>query len=109
MKKAIVVAIVLGIGGLLAYRHFATPQRRTCARVGELCGLKSSDVDKCVDRVASLRASAGDQRMARLVDCTANAKSCAEGSGCLLGAGLGAATGAVGDFFKGLGGSLELS
>jgi hypothetical protein len=104
MKKLLALVIV-GLVGWYAYRHLIVSQeKRTCQTLAELCGDKSA-VDRCVNDVADLGRMNKDA-VAQIDSCVAGARSCVEASGCLVGAGLGAAESVFKDFLKGVGKTL---
>jgi hypothetical protein len=105
--KTLLVLLVLGVGGFLAYRYFVQPaEGRSCRRLADLCGEKASGVDKCARDVAEL-GKTSKEAVERFDTCVAQAKSCGEGAGCLVGAGFGAASHMLNDFLKGVGKALE--
>ncbi|HJZ88247.1 MAG TPA: hypothetical protein VKN99_23895 [Polyangia bacterium] len=102
MKKLLLFLIILGVGGYFAYRYYVTPEKRSCARLAQLCGFKSDDHQRCVSQLADLGRNANSESMAKFHDCVAGAKTCAEGSGCLVGAGLSAAGNLFHSFLEGV-------
>jgi hypothetical protein len=105
MRKLLLLLIV-AVGGFLIYRYvITTPEKRSCERLAELCGDKAMGIDKCVGDVTELgKTSKG--AVARFDACVAEAKSCGEGAGCLVGAGFSAAGSMINDFVKGVGKAL---
>ena len=103
--KTLLVVLILGVAGWFAYRTLLNPpEKRSCHRLAELCGDKSG-IDKCVSDLADL-GKMNKEALVRLDSCVGEAKSCGEGTGCLVGAGLGAAGSMFNDFIKGLGKAL---
>lgn len=103
MKKFLVVVLLLGVGGYFAWRHFANPEKRSCAKLADLCGEKSKDIDKCAADMAEMRKSLGDEATRKFDACVSEAKTCAEGAGCMVGAGASALGDALNNFMKGMG------
>ena len=106
MKKVGVVILVLIAAGIVLFRYTSS-ERRTCVRIAELCNAKADDLNQCVNQLSDLRKRSGEEITNRLHSCVHDAQSCAQTSGCLIGANLGAAGSAVGDFFKGVGDALK--
>jgi hypothetical protein len=101
MKKLLVMLIVGGVGWF-AYRHLiASPEKRSCQTLAALCGDHSA-LDKCTHDVEEL-GRMDSKALTRLDACLNDARSCAEGTGCLVGVGFGAASNLFNDFFKGMG------
>ena len=107
MKKFLIVVLVLGAGGVFAYKHFFAPEKRACAKLAELCGDKAKDLDKCASDMADLRKSLGDDVVKKFDSCVADAKTCPEGAGCMVGAGMSGVGDAVNQFMKGMGKALN--
>lgn len=109
MKLVLVVVLLFGAGAAAYFlmQGPMSPEHRTCAKFVDLCGSATMSVDKCVDVVRDLKKSAGQSTIDTLATCTTSATSCPGALGCLTGAGMKTATGAVGDFLKGLGDSLK--
>ena len=57
MKKFLIVVLLLGAGGVFAYKHFFQPEKRACTKLAELCGDKAKDVDQCATDMADMRKS----------------------------------------------------
>jgi hypothetical protein len=107
MKRlGVVILVVVAAGVLWRWQMFST-EKRTCSRMAELCNAKAGDLDRCVTELSELRKRGGDEIANRLHACVHDAQSCAQSSGCLIGADVGAAGSAVGDFFKGIGDALK--
>jgi hypothetical protein len=106
MKKLIVLAAL--VAGVFAVYHFGllSPERRSCRKLGQLCGQQSGGIDKCIADLESL-AGTSQAALMKLDRCVAGATSCSQGVGCLLGAGFTAAGSALTDFVRGLGRALE--
>jgi hypothetical protein len=99
MKKLLAFVIVLGVAGFLVYRYVLTSAtERSCQRLATLCGQKAG-VDGCVRGMAEL-GKTNKEAASRFDSCVADAKSCAAGVGCGVGAGLSAAGGLLNDFVK---------
>ena len=101
MKKLLAFVIVIGVAGLLVYRYVLTSAtERSCERLATLCG-KKAGVESCVRGMAEL-GKTNKEAASRFDACVADAKSCAAGVGCGVGAGLSAAGGLLNDFVKGI-------
>jgi hypothetical protein len=86
MKKLLVVALLLG-GGWLAYTRWFQPERRACARMATLCGESArDDLRTCESDLKDLRKAFGDGALEKLESCVAQAQSCPESAGCMVGA-----------------------
>jgi hypothetical protein len=107
MKKLLVFLIVVGAAVFLVQRFVLTSAtERSCQRLASLCGDKSMAVDSCVRGMNDL--AKNDKEAARKFDsCVGDAKSCAAGAGCLVGAGLSAAGGLLNEFMKGIGDAVK--
>jgi hypothetical protein len=106
MKRLFFLLLLAG-AGYLVYRYYITrAEGASCHRLAELCGHKGSEIDKCVDDVREL-GKANKEAVAKFNSCVADAKSCGEGAGCLVGAGFGAAGKMFEDFLKGVGKALK--
>jgi hypothetical protein len=104
MKKLLALLIVGGVAWFAYSRFWKAPELRSCQRLAELCGDKS-DVDKCVKDVADMR-KMSQEAVSKLDRCVGDARSCVEATGCLFGAGMGAAGTMFNDFMKGVGKAL---
>ena len=103
MKKLLVFLIVVGAAVFLIHRFVLTSAtERSCQKLASLCGDKSMAVDSCVRGMDELTKNNKDAA-SKFDSCVADAKSCAAGAGCLVGAGLSAAGGLLNDFMKGVG------
>lgn len=105
MKKIVVVLLLVGAGGFVYYK-FLTPEKRSCGKLASLCGAEVSG-EKCEDGLVDLKKGIGDDGAAKLHDCVGKAQSCAEATGCMVGAGVSGAADAVGKFMKRLGEALK--
>ncbi len=106
MKYLLALVVVVGAAGA-AFFLLQTPERRSCAKLAELCGSAAMTADQCVDALTQLKKASGQAPIDKLASCTSTATSCPGALGCLTGVGVSSATGVVGDFLKGLGGSLQ--
>jgi hypothetical protein len=106
MKKLLVFLLIVGAGGFLFYRYVLTSApERSCQRLATLCGGASTGLDQCVRGVTEL-GQKNQEAVSKFEACVADAKSCGEGAGCLVGAGVDAAGSVVNDFLKGVGKAL---
>jgi hypothetical protein len=78
MKKLLLVAAVLGIGGF-AYWKLRSPEAKAASKLESLCGEKVSSKD-----LSDAKELLGDHYDAAL-DCVNDSTSCPEALGCLLG------------------------
>lgn len=107
MKTLFKLLLVLGVGAFLLYRFvLTTPEKRSCQKLIELCGEDTIAIDRCVGDVKELGHSS-KTAVDKFDTCMADAKSCVEGTGCLVGVGLNAAGHVVNDFLKGVGKALQ--
>jgi hypothetical protein len=105
MKKLLAFLVIVGVGGFLVYRFVITSaSERSCQRLASLCG-KTTGYEQCVSGLAEL-GKTNAQTVSTFESCVSRAKTCSEGAGCLVGAGVGAATGVLNDFIKGVGSAL---
>jgi hypothetical protein len=74
-------------------------EQRICRRMGELCGSRAAE---CKAFVEDLERTGGDETVARLARCYAEAKTCAGAKGCEARVTVESAASAVGDFFESL-------
>ncbi len=105
MKKllALVVLAAIGFG---VYRYvLRPPEKRTCARMADLCGMKADEHDRCTHDVVELRKNLSAEQQDKMDSCVAGAKTCAEAAGCMVGSGFNAAADMFNQFLKGFGGA----
>jgi hypothetical protein len=105
MKKLLALLIVGGVAWVAYGRFIKPPEKRACQRLAELCGDDGDGAGKCVKDIADI-GKMSPEALGKLDSCVAGAKSCVEATGCLFGAGMGAAGGMFNDFMKGVGKSL---
>ena len=105
MKKLLLLVILGGIGWFAYRTLMGSPERRSCQKLAELCGDKAQ-IDGCVSDVKDLGKMSKDAA-SKFDSCVADAKSCAAGAGCMVGAGLSAAGGLLNDFMKGVGDAVK--
>jgi hypothetical protein len=105
MMKALVVIALLGAGGYFAWSRIARPEKRACAKMSELCGDK--DGARCEKDMDDMRKQLGDETVKKFDTCVADAKSCPEAAGCLIGAGASGVGDAMNKFLKGVGNGLN--
>jgi len=85
MKKLLVAVLLLG-GGWYAYAHYLQPEQRACVKMASLCDDKSGGVDQCEADLKDMRKAMGADTVRKFDACVADAKSCPEAAGCMLGA-----------------------
>ncbi len=121
MKKfflTLFLVVIFGAAAYGIYLYTMAPHQVVCARLVQLCELEDpSALDSCTDGLAQ-----GSERdaesMRKAADCAVEAESCAEVSGCIVGAGMNMGIkeitpllkqgeGLVDDFLKGVGKSAE--
>ena len=104
MKTILVVAIVLGVGGWLAYAKVLRPApKRACDRLVELCGdagRDKSDDKSCTDFFDQVANSGGDEG-GKSARCVLEAKSCPEAIGCAAGGAVKVGAGVAKGFLDG--------
>ena len=104
MKKLLVVAIVLGVGGYFAYAKVLRPApKRACDRLADLCGSSARDNDdpkSCTEFFDEVQKSGGDDS-GKTASCVLEAKSCAEAIGCTAGGAVKVGTGVAKSFLDG--------
>ena len=84
---------------LLLLLTSCSKEQRICRRMGELC---RSDAGECKALVEDLERTGGDEAVAKLARCYAEAKTCAGAKGCEARVTVESAASAVGDFFESL-------
>jgi hypothetical protein len=106
MKKLLAFLVIVGAAGFLVWKFVLAPApERSCERLAALCGTKVTGLDGCVRGMTELGKS-NKEAAAKFDSCVGGAKSCLEGTGCLVGAGVSAAGGALSDFVKGIGNAI---
>jgi hypothetical protein len=105
MKKLLFLLLLAGAGAFVYYKLFP-PEKRSCAKLTELCGVNVAG-ESCESGLLDLKKGIGDEGAAKLHDCIGRATSCPEASGCMAGAAMGGAAEAMGKFMKGLGDALK--
>jgi len=108
MKKilALCVLAALLVGGWWVYSRFmAPPEARACARLADLCNAAESDAKEsdCAQGLQEMKKVAGEKAVERATACIAEADSCINAAGCMVGAGVGA----FGEFLEGMQKALE--
>jgi hypothetical protein len=109
MKKLLLLLLVIGVVALAVGYYFVPhqmpgflkPERRACQRLSSLCETEAAA--ECASALSELRDRMGDEAVRKPIQCTMEAKSCAEAAGCMGAAGINAAVKSVGEFLKGLG------
>lgn len=104
----IAVVSLLGATAAFVFRKsillaFASPERRACAKMGEVCGNNDGglrELEACEDGFAKARKLVGDAPVDRSIACIADTQSCIGATGCVIG---GIGIGALSDFGKGFG------
>jgi hypothetical protein len=89
VKKLLVVLVLAGLGVVVYAKVFrSSPAEKTCAKLNDLCGGEKISADECTDGFADARKKFGDEAADRAVSCVADANSCMEAVGCVVGAGM---------------------
>jgi hypothetical protein len=104
MKKLLLVAVIVGVGGYFAYaKVLRPPAARACAKMHDLCDDKrSSDDDKsCTDFFETLKKTNAESND-KTAQCVLEASSCAQAVGCTAGGAIKLGTGVAKDFLEGM-------
>ena len=92
MKKLLVVLVLAGLAVVVYAKVFrSSPAEKTCAKLEDLCGGENGETiepGECRDGFAEARKMFGDDAVDRAVSCVADANSCMEAVGCVMGAGM---------------------
>jgi hypothetical protein len=101
MNKLFVLLLLAAAAfGVYWWKYQRPVEKRVCARLEALCGNDDDgdarDRARCEKDFAELQRTASPETMKRLDECLADAKSCVEGGGCVVGTGLSVA----GDVFQ---------
>ena len=107
MKKLIVLAVIVGVGGYFAYAKVLRPApKRACARVHELCGAQARDQgdddNDCGEFFDAVANNAGADEANKAARCVLDARTCPEAMGCMAGGGIKLGAGAARSFLDGL-------
>ncbi|HEX8951655.1 MAG TPA: hypothetical protein VF997_00215 [Polyangia bacterium] len=105
MKKLLVVAVLVGAGGWLAYARVLRPApKRACDRLAELCGDSrrgAADDKSCADFFDALAKNGGADDASKTAACVLEAKSCPAAIGCTAGGAVKLGAGAARGFLDG--------
>lgn len=95
---AVVVAKASGVA--------ATPEAKTCIKLGELCGAEKSGekLDQCVDGLNQAKKMSGEPAVQRSMQCVQESTTCMAATGCMMG---GVGMGALGEMMKGFGSAIS--
>jgi hypothetical protein len=112
MRKLLLVAIALGVGGWYAYAKVLRPApKRACARLHQLCGEQmrdDADDDKdCTELFDAIRSNGGSGEVDKTAQCVLEAKSCPEAIGCTAGGAVKLGAGFAKSFVEGLAKSVK--
>ena len=92
MNKLFVLLVLAGCAASLYWWKYMRPvEKRVCARLEALCGGDSDDDRdraRCEHDFAELKRTASPETMQHLDRCLADAKTCVEGGGCIVGTGI---------------------
>jgi hypothetical protein len=105
MKKLLFLLLLAG-GGAFVYYKFFPSEKRSCAKLAELCGVNVTG-ESCESGLLDLKKGIGEEGASKLHDCIGRATSCPEATGCKAGAAVGGAAEVMGKFMKGLGDALK--
>jgi hypothetical protein len=103
MKKLLIVVVLLGGVGWLAWAKLLKPEHSACAKMASLCGDKGDSTAKCENDLADMKKQLGDEVGRKFDACIADAKTCPEAAGCLVGAGASGVGDMMNKFMQGLG------
>jgi len=108
MKKFLALLVVAAAAVAVYLFMLRSPEKRTCLRVADLCGLEpmGTETQRCRQMLDSLKTS-NATAVDDFATCAGEAKSCPGAIGCASGAALHLGTGIVKDFFSGFSKSLE--
>jgi hypothetical protein len=104
MKKLLLVAAILGVGGWFAYaKVLRPPSKRACVKMHDLCGEKrgADDEKSCTEFFDTLEKSDVESRD-KTAQCVLEANSCAQAIGCTAGGAVKLGTGFAKDFLEGM-------
>jgi hypothetical protein len=111
MNKLLVLVLLGGAGaGAYWWKYQRPVEKRVCARLESLCRDDEHDSDdraRCEKDMADLQRTASPETMQHLDRCLADAKSCVEGGGCIVGTGISVAGDALSDFGRGVSHALQ--
>jgi hypothetical protein len=104
MKKSIAILVLLAAAYAVYVFVIRSPEKRACARMGELCGFSAGGAEdqRCLDALDAIKSS-NASAVSDFATCTSKAESCAGALGCASGVALEVGTGLLKDFFSGLG------
>ena len=77
--------LVLILAGYAGWTQLRNHEDRACQRVADLCEYSEPQTAQCIERLQRLGKRAGDGPVADTVKCIAEANSCAQGKGCMVG------------------------
>jgi hypothetical protein len=107
-KLLVLLVLAVACVGYAAYLRLRPVETRVCARLADLCGddrddsavtaRRGRDAAHCERDLRKLAKAAAPDTMSRLDRCVGGARSCLEGSGCVIGSGVRA----LGDMFEDL-------
>lgn len=101
MKKLLLVAVIVGVGGYFAYAKVLRPApKRACARMAELCGDSSRDDKSCTEFFDEVAKNGGEES-GKTAQCVLEAKSCPEAIGCTAGGAVKIGAGVAKSFLEG--------
>ena len=110
MRKILAILVLIAIAGIAASvllskkGVFATPEKKACGRVNDLCASDSSvakpDLDHCVEAMTGAKKVAGQKAVDQSVQCINEATTCGKAMGCVVG---GVGVGTVKEVLKGVG------
>jgi hypothetical protein len=89
---------------LLGMLANCSKEQRVCRHMDDLCGTPPAECEAIVE---DLKRAGGEEALAKLDHCYADADTCAEAKGCEARVTVESAAGAVGDFFDSLTGDGE--
>lgn len=100
MKKLIVVALVLGVGGYVAWAKVLRTPKRACSHLKTMCS-DHEDADDCSEFFDAIKNNASSEDADKTAQCVLDSKTCPEAIGCMAGGGVKLGAGAARSFLDG--------
>ena len=100
MKKLVVVVLLLGVGGYVAWAKVLRAPRRACSHLKTIC--TNDDANDCTDFFDAMKENAGSDEANKTAQCVLDSTTCPEAMGCMAGGGIKLGAGAARSFLDGL-------